>query len=117
MWETERLTLGAAGLRLLSLPYGAAIAARNGGYDRGFLTQARLLCPVVSVGNLTVGGTGKTPTVIRLAQLLKEKGRRPAILSRGYGGRAKGPVLVVSDGNRLLAGWQEAGDEPVLIAQ
>jgi len=72
---------------------------------------------VVSVGNITVGGTGKTPTVIHLATLLREKGRRPAVLSRGYGGRTKAAVNVVSDGNRILLGWREAGDEPVLIAR
>jgi len=103
-------------LRTLSRPYGAAVALRNRLYDRGILRQAKLSCPVVSVGNLTVGGTGKTPTVILLASLLKEQGLRPAVLSRGYGGRAKAPANVVSDGNRLLLGWREAGDEPVLIA-
>ena len=76
----------------------------------------RLPCPVVSVGNITVGGTGKTPMVILLAKLLREKGHRPAVLSRGYGARTKAPVNIVSDGNRILIGWHEAGDEPVLIA-
>jgi tetraacyldisaccharide 4'-kinase len=104
-------------LRFLSLPYGAAVALRNHLYDRGFLLQAKLPCPVISVGNLTVGGTGKTPTVVLLASFLKEHGCRPAVLSRGYGGRAKAAVNVVSDGNRLLLGWREAGDEPVLIAE
>jgi tetraacyldisaccharide 4'-kinase len=103
-------------LRLLSFPYGAAVAARNRLYDKGILRQERLPCPVISVGNLTVGGTGKTPTAIFLANLLGGKGRRPAVLSRGYGGRATAPVNVVSDGNRILMGWREAGDEPVLIA-
>jgi tetraacyldisaccharide 4'-kinase len=64
-----------------------------------------------------VGGTGKTPTVILLATLLRERGRRPAVLSRGYGVRAKGPVNTVSDGKTVLMGWREAGDEPVLIAR
>ncbi len=103
-------------LRLLSLPYGAAVALRNHLYDRELLRPTKLPCPVVSVGNLTVGGTGKTPTVILLAALLKEHGYRPAVLSRGYGGHAKASVNVVSDGNRVLLGWREAGDEPVLIA-
>jgi tetraacyldisaccharide 4'-kinase len=121
IWEGER-TAGvsgaiAAALRLLSLPYGAAGAARNHLYDREILRQERLPRPVISVGNLTVGGTGKTPTVILLANLLKGAGRRPAILSRGYGGNAKAPVNVVSDGNRTILGWREAGDEPVLIAR
>ena len=72
---------------------------------------------MISVGNLTVGGTGKTPMVILLAKLLRDKGHRPAVLSRGYGGRAKASVNIVSDGNRILMGWREAGDEPVLIAR
>ncbi len=103
-------------LQTFSLPYGAAVSFRNRLYNRGLLRQAKLPCPVVSVGNLTVGGTGKTPTVVLLASLLKEHGFRPAVLSRGYGGHAKASVNVVSDGNRLLLGWREAGDEPVLIA-
>ncbi len=103
-------------LRLLSLPYGAAVAARNGLYDRGILRQVRLPCPVVSVGNLTVGGTGKTPAVILIAALLRDGGRRPAVLSRGYGGTARAPVNTVSDGRRVLMEWREAGDEPLLIA-
>ena len=103
-------------LRLLSLPYRGAVAARNGLYDRGILRQERLPCPVISVGNLTVGGTGKTPTVILIATLFRSKGRRPAVLSRGYGGTASGPVNAVSDGKRILMGWREAGDEPLLIA-
>ncbi len=121
IWAGER-TIDASGvlagaLRLLSAPYGAAVALRNYLYDRGALWQENLPCPVISVGNLTVGGTGKTPTVILLANLLRGKGRRPAVLSRGYGGRAKAPVNIVSDGNRLLMDWREAGDEPVLITR
>lgn len=106
-----------AGLRLLSLPYWGGVAVRNRLYDLGLLRQAKLPCPVISVGNLTVGGAGKTPTVILLANLLRKKGRRPAVLSRGYGGRAAAPVSIVSDENRVLMEWSEAGDEPVLIAR
>mgnify|MGYP001431454970 CR=1 FL=1 len=103
-------------LRLFSLPYRGAVAARNRLYDQGLLRQERLPCPVISVGNLTVGGTGKTPTVILLAAMLREKGRRPAVLSRGYGGSARSGVTVVSDEKRILTGWRQSGDEPVLIA-
>lgn len=106
----------AAALRLLSLPYGAAVTVRNRLYDRGILRQEKLPVPVISVGNITVGGTGKTPTVIFIANLLKERGFRPAVLSRGYGGRAGADLRIVSDGNRILCGWREAGDEPILIA-
>ena len=104
-------------LGLLSLPYRGAVALRNGLYDRGLFRQEKLPCPVISVGNLVVGGTGKTPMVILLAKLLRDKGHRPAVLSRGYGGRAKASVNTVSDGNRILMTWREAGDEPVLIAR
>lgn len=120
-WDANRTKSGItplrAVLRFFSLPYRGGVAARNRLYDLGLLPQMKLPCPVISVGNLTVGGTGKTPTVILLANLLREKGRRPAVLSRGYGGRARGPVSIVSNENRILMEWGEAGDEPVLIAR
>lgn len=72
-------------LRLLSLPYAAATALRNWAYDRDLLTVHRLDIPVVCIGNLTVGGTGKTPMVAWLARWLRERGLRVAIVSRGYG--------------------------------
>jgi tetraacyldisaccharide 4'-kinase len=102
---------------LLSLPYGGAVRARNRLFDLGVLRQENVGCPVVSVGNLTVGGTGKTPMVILLAGMLRDRGMRPAVLSRGYGGKSTSDVLVVSDGRQILAGPEEAGDEPVLIAR
>jgi tetraacyldisaccharide 4'-kinase len=86
-------------------------------YDLEIIKQVKLPCRVISVGNITVGGTGKTPTVIMLANLLKKKGYRPAVLSRGYGGKTRTPVNVVSDGSRILMEHIEAGDEPVLIAK
>jgi tetraacyldisaccharide 4'-kinase len=120
-WDDDRTKSGINPLRavlgLFSLPYRGGVAARNRLYDLGILRQAKLPCPVISVGNLTVGGTGKTPTVILLANRLREKGRRPAVLSRGYGGRVGAPVSIVSDENRVLMEWGEAGDEPVLIAR
>jgi len=79
--------------------------------------MTRLPCRVVSVGNLTVGGTGKTPIVILLAQWLLAKGQRVAILSRGYKRTSTEPYLLVSSGSGLLVGPSEAGDEPFLIAQ
>lgn len=102
---------------LLSLPYGGAVCIRNRLFDNGFLRQQRLGCPVISVGNLTVGGTGKTPMVLLLAGMLKDRGLRPAVLSRGYGGKSTADVLVVSDGRHVFTGPEEAGDEPVLIAR
>lgn len=121
IWDQERpesrTALLRAFLHLCSLPYGAAVTARNRLYDKGILRQERLPCKVVSVGNLTVGGTGKTPAVILLATLLKKKGWRPAVLSRGYGGSSRSPVNVVSGGDGILMDWREVGDEPVLIAR
>lgn len=104
--------------------YGAAVRLRGLGYDLGLLPVHHLPAAVVSVGNLAVGGTGKTPTTLYLARLLAGHGRRPAILSRGYrGGHAAGPgrrgvPLVVGDGGpEPLASPEVAGDEPVLLAR
>ncbi|ALA59920.1 tetraacyldisaccharide 4'-kinase [Nitrospira moscoviensis] len=97
--------------------YGAAAQLRNWGYDRGWFTAARLPVPVISVGNMTVGGTGKTPVVILLVEWLEAEGRRVAVLSRGYRRSRADERVLVSDGTRLLAGPPEAGDEPVLIAR
>ncbi|MCX5853081.1 MAG: tetraacyldisaccharide 4'-kinase [Deltaproteobacteria bacterium] len=104
-------------LRFLSFLYRSTVGLRNRLYDLGIIKQERLPCKVISIGNITVGGTGKTPMVIMLANFLKEKGYRPAVLSRGYGGKAKSPVNIVSDGAHTLMGHVEAGDEPVLIAK
>jgi tetraacyldisaccharide 4'-kinase len=104
-------------LSALSIVYHFVINLRNQMYNQGILKQEKLACKVISVGNITVGGTGKTPTVIVLAKLLRERGYRPAVLSRGYGGNAKSSVNIVSDGSKILMGHEEAGDEPVLIAQ
>lgn len=83
----------------------------------GLFPAKRLLCPVLSVGNLTVGGTGKTPLVIHLAKHFIAQGKRVAVLSRGYGRRDEGSLVWVSDGKALLATPEEGGDEPVLIAK
>ena len=104
-------------LFLISLVYRAVINIRNRMYDHGIFSQRKLPCKVVSVGNIAVGGTGKTHMVIMLANILKKKGYRPAVLSRGYGGRTKHPVNIVSDGSRIMMGYHEVGDEPVLIAR
>jgi len=77
--------LARAVLSLASLAYGAAIAARNLGFDRGWKKSHRAAVPVVSVGNLTLGGTGKTPMVEWLARWYRRRGVKVAILSRGYG--------------------------------
>ena len=80
--------------------------------------RQHLARPVISVGNLSMGGTGKSPVVAAIAQWLVEHGERPAILSRGYG-RADAPdgVVVVSDGSRVLEGVARSGDEPLMLAR
>jgi tetraacyldisaccharide 4'-kinase len=93
-----------------------AVFARNFCYDRGFFKSARLPAFVISIGNLSVGGTGKTPATIFLAAALRHQGWRVAIVARGY--RRQGTAsLVVSDGQRILADAVTAGDEPLLMAQ
>ncbi len=105
------------GLQWVAGLYGVVTRLRLWCYRQGWCSITRLPCRVVSVGNLTVGGTGKTPIVILLAQWLLANGQRVAILSRGYKRASTGRHLLVSDGSRLLAGPSEAGDEPFLIAQ
>lgn len=101
---------GGALLRPLSLLYGAVAAARRGAYRAGLLKRIQVDCPVIVVGNLTVGGTGKTPLVAWLTQQLKRSGLRPAIVSRGYGSEGGEPRSVESTSD-----WREMGDEPTLL--
>jgi tetraacyldisaccharide 4'-kinase len=100
-----------------AIPYGVVARLRVLLYDWGWFAQQRLPVPVLSVGNLTLGGTGKTPVVIVLAEWLLAEGKRVAILSRGYRRTSTDPYLLVSNGARLLVGPNEAGDEPFLMAQ
>jgi len=86
-------------------------------YESGIFTKHRLAVPVVSIGNLTLGGSGKTPVVQYIAALLRSRGYHPAIVSRGYGGNAGNPVNVVSDGSKIFLDADEAGDEPRLLAE
>jgi tetraacyldisaccharide 4'-kinase len=98
--------------------YGAGAAWRRRWYTRHPEQQKKLARPVVSVGNIRVGGSGKTPVVEHIARLLLERGERPAILSRGYGRKAAvAGATVVSDGKQVLAGVHEAGDEPLMLAR
>jgi tetraacyldisaccharide 4'-kinase len=103
--------------RLLGSLFASAASVRVAAYDRGLLRRARLAGPVVSVGNLGVGGSGKTPVVRLVAELLREAGAPVAVLSRGYGGRFRGDALVVGDGRAVTASAEEAGDEPVMLAR
>jgi tetraacyldisaccharide 4'-kinase len=103
--------------RPLAPVYSAAMRIRENWYRRGTLKSYRLEAPVISVGNLTMGGTGKTPMVQYLARLLQSSGFRPAVVSRGYGGKARDKVNLVSDGSRLLLDAANAGDEPRFLAE
>ena len=78
--------------------YGAVMSLRAYLYEKNICKTRRIPMPVISVGNLTMGGTGKTPLVIYLARFLKDRGYRPAVVSRGYRGKASGPANIVSDG-------------------
>jgi tetraacyldisaccharide 4'-kinase len=92
--------------------YGFVTALRNTLFDRGVLSSRRLEQPVVSVGNLSAGGSGKTPFVIALGELLKARGIRFDVLSRGYGRKTHGVLVVEADGAAA-----DFGDEPLLIAR
>ncbi len=110
---------GAAAALLLGpeLLYRAAVALRNALYDAGVLRARRLPCAVVGIGNLTVGGTGKTPLTSLLAGTLRDAGYRVGVVSRGYRRRGGRSPLLVSDGRSILADADAAGDEPYLIAR
>src|SRR5712664_3036120 len=97
----------------LSGIYGLLVKARNALYRHGALRAHQVNAPVISVGNLTTGGTGKTPLVRWIASELAEEGLRVCVLTRGYG-RATSSRVIVSDGNTILADAVQAGDEAFL---
>lgn len=97
--------------------YGAAMQYRARLYQHRWLASHRLPCKVVSVGNITIGGTGKTPMALYLARMINAAGCRTAVVSRGYKGRAETRGGVVSDGHVLRMDSDTAGDEPYLMAQ
>ena len=106
-------------MRPLLLPlvplYGAGVAIRNGLFDIGLLRSKKVNVPVISVGNLSAGGSGKTPLVELLARRLMQAGRKVAIISRGYKRQSTG-TLVVSNGGVQCAEAAAAGDEPAQMA-
>ena len=108
------MTLALAPLGLL---YGAAVRARLRLYRSGILKTERAGAPVISVGNITTGGTGKTPLVEWVARSVAREGLRACVLTRGYGRADESRRVVVSDGERVLAGVEESGDEPRLLAE
>jgi tetraacyldisaccharide 4'-kinase len=103
-------------LTVISFPYSLILRLRALAYKTGVLRSYRLPRPVVAVGNLTVGGTGKTPMTTYLARWFMARGKRVAVLSRGYGGSLEGSIRIVSDGNSILLSPGESGDEPYLLA-
>lgn len=96
----------------LSCAYGAVVAVRRRAYDAGWLHSVRMAVPVIVIGNITVGGSGKTPLTAYVAQRLQARGLKVGIVSRGYGGRARQYPLQVTPDTPAT----EAGDEPVLLA-
>jgi tetraacyldisaccharide 4'-kinase len=103
-------------LHASSQVYQLAVRVRVYLYDKDVLEQKSLPCKVLSIGNITVGGAGKTPMVQYVADLLKGFGLKVAVISRGYGGNAQRSGGIVSDGRTTLMGTQASGDEPQLLA-
>lgn len=104
---------------MLSLPaaiYGKIAETRNRLYDKGVLDTFDLGGPTYSIGNLTTGGTGKTPLVAYVADVLAARGERVCILTRGYGRKDPKKRVLVSDGEQILADTDTAGDEPIELA-
>ena len=96
--------------------YAIIIWLRNYFYDKKWLKVIDFNKPIISVGNISTGGTGKTPLVIYIAKLLIKNNKIPAVISRGYGRKSKG-LRVVHDGNKIINNSEVSGDEPFLIAQ
>jgi tetraacyldisaccharide 4'-kinase len=97
--------------------YGLAMKTRRALYRSGQFRVHDLCVPVISVGNLTTGGTGKTPLVEWIARELAQTGRRVCILTRGYGRRSAGTRVIVSDGTEIIPDAARAGDEALLLAE
>jgi tetraacyldisaccharide 4'-kinase len=108
LWYAE--SPGISLLQPLSWLYGAAVAVRRKAYERGWASSHDVGRPVIVVGNLTVGGTGKTPLTIWLANSLRQRGYDVGLVSRGYGREQGGLRRVTSDSS-----WQEVGDEPLIL--
>ena len=104
-------------LYAVSLVYTGIVTSRAYLYKHGVFQSKKLPCTVISIGNLAVGGTGKTPLTMYIAQFLSGLGQKVAIISRGYGGGKEGNGGVVTDGHRICMDQNAAGDEPYLMAQ
>ncbi len=101
----------------LSKIYGCAVRVRTGLYANNVLKKRTLPCTVISIGNITAGGTGKTPMAVKTADFIRDLGYKAALLSRGYKGDAEKCGGIVSDRNGILMGPETAGDEPVMMAE
>ncbi len=115
MYGRRQSPLFGAILSVLSLAYRLIIGLRKSLYRLGLLRSKKLDCTVISVGNITLGGTGKTPMVVAISSFLSKKQKKPAVISRGYGRTDDSLTLVVSDGKSILADAETGGDEPVLM--
>ena len=115
-WAREGRSATGSLLAALSAGYRLGLRVRAAAYDARILTTVRLPGPVISIGNITLGGTGKTPLVELAVRELAALGTVPAVISRGYGRASRG-VVVVSDGQTIRAGILESGDEPRLLAE
>jgi tetraacyldisaccharide 4'-kinase len=100
----------------LSLIFGSVVQLRNLFFDIGFLSSENVGVPVISIGNITSGGTGKTPVTADVVNILRDAGMRPAVISRGYG-RVTAGTVIVCDGKTILANARTGGDEPVQLAR
>jgi len=110
-------TVSSIALAPLGVLYGAAARTRRALYQTGIFRVQRIDAPVISVGNITTGGTGKTPLVEWIARAVASEGKRVCILTRGYGRKEPRQRVVVSDGKSILADAITAGDEPLLLAE
>lgn len=110
LFSFDRVLAGCASV------YKAGVMLRYAMYGSGFLKTRRLDCPVISIGNLAVGGSGKTPMAVWLARMLVEKGLRPVVISRGYRGTFENEAAVVSDGRDVFLDAETCGDEPYMMA-
>src|SRR5215210_2203495 len=99
-------------LKPFSLFYRAVAGVRSSLYEKGVFQSYTLQALTISIGNITVGGTGKTPLVARVARILNENGERVCILTRGYKRESPRERILVSDGEKILAEVEKAGDEP-----
>ena len=112
----EKDSLFACFLSIISKGYSGIVKIRESLYKKGLFKSEKLPCIVISIGNITVGGTGKTPMTIYLAELMKDFGLKVVVVSRGYKGKAEKTGGIVSNGKKMCMDAVDAGDEPCMIA-